>query len=562
MSPGRVYRIVWLALAAVFAVAAWFGVAGWLSGPRAGFDIEFRGREAFVTRVTSAGPAWESGVRPGFRLVSINDAAPSQDLWSRIGEHQRSFVFADPSGAQIELSSPKPTGRTTVALLEVTAVVFALASLLVVSRGYLTIEAAAFSWLGLVAGTAIAVAPGALSVHPVALRLEAIALHWLPVTFVLFFYVFGRGTTTPPLRWRSRWLLILPSIAILLDILATLESTVAPEIRPIAVILDFSFLAIGIAAGLALLIRRVAVSKSPVFREQTRVIIVGTALAVAPVILFSVIPEAAGVAPILPPQLAVLTTILIPLSFGYAILRHELMGIRRLVHRGVSYALITAAILALFVGALVALRSVGATRFSESTLNLSFVIALLAGVPLVPQVRSGVSLLVDRLLYRDFVDHQGVIREVSINAVRTTDLAGLDQGILDRVANALGLTYGAYLEFGPGETATVVAKAGTVPDSITGSAKTIRTEGRGDPARPVPVESGMEGGPALCATVPGRDQQSGYLFLGPKDSGEPFNPEDIQLAQTVASLLSTVIARIRLLDELRAKSIELGKLNV
>ncbi|MBI4219582.1 MAG: hypothetical protein HY682_05500, partial [Chloroflexi bacterium] len=120
----------------------------------------------------------------------------------------------------------------------------------------------------------------------------------------------------------------------------------------------------------------------------------------------------------------------------------------------------------------------------------------------------------------------------------------------------------AYLEFGPGDAATVVAKAGTVPDSITGAAKTIKTEGRGDPARPVPVESGTEGGPALCATVPGRDQQSGYLFLGPKESGEPFNPEDIQLAQTVASLLSTVIARIRLLDELRAKSIELGKLNV
>ncbi|MBI4304771.1 MAG: hypothetical protein HY678_00480, partial [Chloroflexi bacterium] len=220
-----------------------------------------------------------------------------------------------------------------------------------------------------------------------------------------------------------------------------------------------------------------------------------------------------------------------------------------------------ALILALYVGALVVLRSVGADKFSESTLNLSLVIALLAGVPLVPQVRSGVSLLVDRLLYRDFVDHQGVIREVSINAVRTTDVGGINHGILDRVAYALGLTYTAYVEFGA-DKAMVIANARSVPDSIAVKAMSIQSEGKADAARPVLVDSGLEVGQALCATVPGREQQIGYLFLGPKESGEPFNSEDVQLAQTVASLLSTVAARIRLLDELRAQSIELGKLNV
>lgn len=559
----RLYQTIWLGLLAAYAAGTWFGVIGWLSGPHAGFHVDFTvDGPPVVDRVVAAGPAYASGVRVGDRLVSVDADDPTASRWIAEGDRRATFTFLLTSSGDIvtvPAAAPDTAGRISMILLELTAGVFAVVGVLVMARSHRTVELAAFAWLSLVAASGVAAAPGASAVDFVALRIVATVLHWLPVVFAFFFYVFGRSETKNDARWSS-WLLLLPGIALSLDVLASLEGTVLPEVRPLALALDFIFFATGILLGLAFLVRRYLASTSPIFREQTRVIIVGTALAVFPVIFLSAIPEAAGLGPIVRAKHTVLATVLIPLAFGYAILRHELMGIRRFVHRGVSYALISALVLLVYVGVVTVLRSVGASSIGNSTLDLSVVVAILVGVPLVPQVRGVAFAAVDRFLYRDFVNHREVLREISIDAVHTTDLQGLNRGILKRIVDSLGLPFTAFItkrDAGP----EVMGSAGEVPQDLIDRAREASVVGPSDDAKTDLVDLGGDGGQALSVAIPGPQGQTGLLYLGPKLNGEPFRSDDVQMAQTAASLVSTVISRLRLLDELRSQSQELSKLN-
>jgi signal transduction histidine kinase len=558
----RLYQLLWAGLLAAYAVGTWFGVSGWLAGPNAGFHVAFTNDGPQVDRVVASGPAYENGVRVGDRLTAIDGEAPTAGRWAAQHDRRATFTFlrADGVAVVVPAAAPDTAGRVGMVLLELTAAVFALVGVLVVARSRPTIEVVAFSFLSLVAATGIAAAPGASATHWVSLRIEATALHWLPVVFVMFFYVFGRARQADGSVWSPR-LLVLPAIALALDVLATLEGTVLPGVRPVALALDYIFFATGILLGLALLVRRYVRSHSPIFREQTRVILAGTVLAVFPVVFLSAIPEAAGLGTFVWPQYTVLATIFIPLAFGYAILRHELMGIRRLVHRGVSYALLSALVLLLYVGVVTTLRSFGASTIGNSALDLAVVVAILVGVPLIPQVRGLAFAAVDRLLYRDFASHREVVRAVSVEAVQTTDLAGLNRGILKRVVDSLGLRYGAYITHaraGP----EVVGNVGELPARLVELAGASVMSRNGSGPRTELVDAGDDAGQALCATISGPTGETGLLCLGPKLNGEPFRSDDVQLAQTAASLVSTVIARLRLLDELRAQSNELSKLNM
>ncbi|MCH7802346.1 MAG: GAF domain-containing sensor histidine kinase [Chloroflexi bacterium] len=52
-----------------------------------------------------------------------------------------------------------------------------------------------------------------------------------------------------------------------------------------------------------------------------------------------------------------------------------------------------------------------------------------------------------------------------------------------------------------------------------------------------------------------------FMCLGPKTTEEPFQPEDLELAQTVANHVATVVEKLQLFDELQIKASELTELN-
>ena len=128
-------------------------------------------------------------------------------------------------------------------------------------------------------------------------------------------------------------------------------------------------LASGLAASVILL--PVAILRAPTGSNvsRLRIFFIGTTLGLVPFPLLTLVPGAMGIDEPVPPHWSVLPVALIPLSFAYAILQQQLWGIRRLVHRGLVYGLLSIALLlVVFLGVTLAERvfpGVGAAGTSE-----------------------------------------------------------------------------------------------------------------------------------------------------------------------------------------------------
>ena len=563
MSAGRAFVALWLLLAATYVLALVIATIGWVGGVRAGVRIELADYPPLVTRVDSAGPAWEAGVRAGDHLALVDGIPVSARTWSETGDVAASMTFLKASGQEVAvlLDQESVPGLASVIGFQITGGMYALVGFFVFTRSRHSAQVATFSVFTMVAAIAIAAAPGATAGHPWSRIVQSTALHWLPVVFVIFIAALGSGVKPAPDRGFPRWILLMPAGALLLDAAGAVEFSIAAQIAEATSAADYVFLATGLLLGLGMLLNSYARTESPVLREQTRVIAIGTAIAILPVVLLSAIPQGAGIGFIVDPEITVMATVIIPLAFAYAILRHELMGIRRLVHRGVSYAMISVLVLALYVAALVTIRATGGGEVGTgSPLTVTLLVALLAGVPFLPRVRELAFATVNRVLYRDFVDHRDVVRRVSRQAVETTTVQGLMSSVLSTISDALGLSFATYAERDDDGLRSVA----TLGESDQEFARLLRTQvllQDDSSAVARTAATGPREGEYLFAPVSPTASNSGVVGLGPKDTGEPFREDDLQMIQTIAGLVSTAVARLQLLDELSEKNVELVGLN-
>ncbi len=92
-----------------------------------------------------------------------------------------------------------------------------------------------------------------------------------------------------------------------------------------------------------------------------------------------------------------------PAFFAYAILQHQLLGIRRLVHRGMVYGLTAFLLLVIITWAFVIPLS---GRVPDERYPLLVSAVVVGGVLLFLPLRRAVQWLIDRLLYRDTVGYE------------------------------------------------------------------------------------------------------------------------------------------------------------
>src|SRR5260370_5426675 len=110
--------------------------------------------------------------------------------------------------------------------------------------------------------------------------------------------------------------------------------------------IEFSYLALGFLAAGLVFYRSYREAPSGVLRQQLKWLTGGTLAGSLPVSLFYIIPLAFGVA--LRPwmQFCVLSLVLIPLCFGYAVIRYRLMYVDIIFKRGLAYTAATAGVAA------------------------------------------------------------------------------------------------------------------------------------------------------------------------------------------------------------------------
>jgi uncharacterized membrane protein len=113
------------------------------------------------------------------------------------------------------------------------------------------------------------------------------------------------------------------------------------------------FLACTYMAGAALAAIEFRRAEDPILRQQMKWIRNGAVLGVVPFACLNVVPYALGYIPGPYLNMAVLTLLLVPASWAYAILRYRLMDVDLIFQQGYAYTLATLAVIGVFYGLVV-----------------------------------------------------------------------------------------------------------------------------------------------------------------------------------------------------------------
>lgn len=285
-------------------------------------------------------------------------------------------------------------------------------------------------------------------------------------------------------------------------------------------------------------------------RQQVRIALAGIGLGTLPFVILTLIPETVGLDSPVPAHLSVLFVGLIPAFFGYAILQHQLMGIRRLVHRGMVYGATTLALVLLIAVALALFL-----RLSGENVNTGVPLALLSailvsGIVLFFPLQRGARQLVDRLIYRDVVDYQGFVKMVRAELMTSDSSQALATAVADRLAVTLDME-SVLVSLGP-EPAQVrlVARAGERAEWVHRTVYPHLQPYNRDPSDGDLWEFRWESDSFLVANLRVPDKYLGHLLLGPKKGGEVFVEEEKRLLAGTTPFLALALDKSLVLEEL------------
>ena len=563
-----------------------------------------------ITQVVAQGPAERAGLRAGDRIRTVNGQplVTAYPLWNAIDRGRPGDTVAlavlQPNGSEVhdaalQLEAPVIPFDTAVApitavrlaalnILSFYPVPFLIVVAIVLTQRYHDRHA----WLLAVLFASFSAGTRPLDLEPVIhplLRkpLIAYSLFWAFVPQGALYCFFATFPERTPLDRRLPWLkVVLLGVPIVVGtVLATvtLFSAETPAylrpggLRPPA--LTWVTFAIGVhsVVGYGLGLGSLAWNAfrgRPETKRRTRVMLWGTAGAILPVVILGSISAGAGIEFIEFPFWvwvgSLMALFLLPLSFAYAVVKHQVMEIPVLLRRSARYLVVRHAIITVGVVIGFALTFAFAAIFSrvfpddprtgvsEMELRvLSGVAGALFGVLTAVATRKGLSRItrrVDRSFFREEYDARQLLQDLARRTRGVSDRQQLAELLERSLGDALHpstilvllRTEAGRLEpvvapdrsDGPSVDATEIERAADIRSGVV----TIRSG-----ELPAPLASLAAVHPELLAAMQGHDEQlEGLIVLGTRLSDEPYGREDRELVASVAAQAGIALQSLRL----------------
>jgi two-component system NtrC family sensor kinase len=399
-------------------------------------------------------PAHRGGIRKGDVLTAINDL-PTPKVASLEREIDRSGVWSHatysllrkPDDASKAVTIPvtvylEPTDRTEWEVERLIALVYLAIGLYVLLRRWTAPKSThfyifclasfilyAFKYTGVLDGLDQTILIG-----------EVLATALQPALFLHFAISF----TEDPRRRRRQFLyplLYVPGL-----VLACLRgmsylywsSTGTLQLRLNQ--FDYIYLASFYIVAAIVFWVRYHVEAKPLERQQLKWLSRGTVLSVVPFTVLYVIPFLLNWnLPSTLTRIALLSLILLPLTFSWAIVRYRLMDVDLIFKRGVTYTLATAALVGLYFGVIALTAELVHKRLPylrEWGLVMAVIVTGLAFDPLKRTIQGWV----DRMFDRKEIDYRETLVEFGSELNAQTDLRALVNSIVERLPQTLLVT--------------------------------------------------------------------------------------------------------------------------
>ena len=186
---------------------------------------------------------------------------------------------------------------------------------------------------------------------------------------------------------------------------------------------------------------------SPLERQQTKWVVFGFAVAITiyvsitvPDLLFPVFASPGSLYPLAHHLVGILGTLLIPLSFGFAILRSRLWEIDILINRTLVYGALTIVLTGVYVGLVIGLSALLRGIISQNN-SVVIVISTLAIAALFQPLRQRLQRLIDRRFYRRKYDAAKTVAAFSATLRQEVDLDQLREQLLAVVQETMQPTF-------------------------------------------------------------------------------------------------------------------------
>jgi PAS domain S-box-containing protein len=336
---------------------------------------------------------------------------------------------------------------------------------------------------------------------------------------------------------------------------------------------DMSYMALFFVAAAAILVDSYRRASTPVLRQQLKWVTRGTIVAILPFTLLYVVPYLLGTLPSPAMKISVLSLGLLPLTFGYAIVRYRLMDVDLIFKRGMVYTLSAAAVVGVYFTLVAAVVELVHARI-QSTGPVGLILAIVVTALLFDPLRKWIQDRVDQSFYHARYDYRQTLIEFGRDLNTETDLDKMLSSVVERLSHTLGVDRIAiFLADGEGDRFTV-AKAHGIPHldnlDLSFMARQRPEAGAGHVFFENTYQAVHETASAQQAItrldlnyyIPCRAQRKtvAVLGLGKTTEGDFLTSEDVELLETLAGYIGIAIQNARLYASLEQKVAEYERL--
>ena len=410
------------------------------------------GLRAYI--VPSDTPGEKAGIRAGDVLTAINDHATStmasaehsiadSGVWSKASYTLIRKIGDGPPASLDVTVILEPADRTDYQVMRLIALVYLAIGLYVLFRRWTAPKSTHFYVFCLVSFILYSFrytsVLDALDLSILTANVIAAALQ--PALFLHFAMSFSGETVAPRRRRLLYTLLYAPGAAlVVLRYLSLAYWSPTESLQHRLDKIDYVYLAAYYVAAAIVFWVRYHREQQPLQRQQLKWLSRGTVLTVLPFTTLYVIPFLADAnVPGTITRLAVLSLILLPLTFSWAIVRYRLMDVDLIFKRGVSYTLATAALVGVYFG-VIALSAEFVHKRFQGLGAWGLVIAVIATGLTFDPLKRMIQARVDRLFDRKNFDYRETLVDFGRELNAQTDLRALLESIVERLPQTLLVT--------------------------------------------------------------------------------------------------------------------------
>jgi two-component system, NtrC family, sensor kinase len=551
------------------------GVA-WSDGPS--------GVEAW--KVAPDSPASAAGIRSGDVLLAINDvpvpkAAHVARRLYRAGQWTQLRYKLERNGEEFEtrlITTPPHKPISVENYLRVVGLLYLFIGLFIFARRWNAPRAVHFYVFCLVSFVLYSFQySGKLDAFDLEVYWASVAARLLaPALLLHFALVFPERPESPRKSLMKFAAVYAPPLALLVVHILAAENAMGfvPTTRSRVALdqLELGFLGLYFLAAGAIFYISFRRTRSGILRQQLKWLTGGTLAGSVPFTALYILPFLFDAATLSWMQFSALSLVLIPLCFGYAIIRYRLMDVDIIFKRGLAYTAATAAVAGVYFGVVALIAEI---FHQQTTGSVGGMIAIVVAAFLFQPFREGIQGRLDRFFYRDRLDYRRTLIEFGRTLTNEVRLEPMLGSVMDRVSQTLLVDRLAiFVEDAqnPGEMRLARSMGVRLSERLDLSfLKSANPEfayntiffesSRNVPDVSDSVRRAIEQ-LDLNYFIPCRIREHtvAFLGLGKTVDGDFLSSDDVELVQTIAGYLAIALDNSQLYTSLEQKAFEVARL--